>query len=217
MAGIMDEMVTAFQNSFKSQRLAYRTMEDSDKHFIHTYVFSDPVTGGLGEPSVLRSISRGESDKRVEGMASCLLAVMILAPKDENQEQPDDKIPKETLPSLQGYQPVGFLSLTKQGPPLMRIRSTSISLAIASGFQNKGYGREAINWVLDWCFLSANMHRVNIGTIEFNERAIHLYKSLGFVEEGRERKAAFFNGRWFDLISMGMLEDEYKKLRGVEV
>jgi len=31
----------------------------------------------------------------------------------------------------------------------------------------------------------------------------------GFVEEGRKRKANFFNGAWQDSIYMGLLEEEW--------
>jgi RimJ/RimL family protein N-acetyltransferase len=33
----------------------------------------------------------------------------------------------------------------------------------------------------------------------------------GFVEEGRERRANFQDGRWWDMISMGILEEEWRE------
>ena len=50
--------------------------------------------------------------------------------------------------------------------------------------QGKGYGSEAIKWVLEWGFLAAGLHRVTIGCFSFNEGARRLYERLGFVVEG---------------------------------
>ncbi|MGB9874387.1 MAG: GNAT family N-acetyltransferase [Hydrogenobacter sp.] len=40
--------------------------------------------------------------------------------------------------------------------------------------------------------------------IETNERAINFYKRMGFREEGRLREFVFKEGRWLDVIVMGM-------------
>jgi RimJ/RimL family protein N-acetyltransferase len=33
----------------------------------------------------------------------------------------------------------------------------------------------------------------------------------GFVEEGRERKANYQDGKWWDIVSMGILEEDWKR------
>ncbi len=78
----------------------------------------------------------------------------------------------------------------------------------------KGYGSEAINWAVDWAFNYANVHKVEIGTASYNERAAHLYERLGFKFEGRKREVIFMNRRWYDLVEFGMLEHEWAELRG---
>lgn len=78
---------------------------------------------------------------------------------------------------------------------------------------NKGYGSEAINWVLDWAFKYANVHKVEIGAVSYNDRAAHLYEKLGFKPEGRRRHVVFVNRQWYDIIEFGMLEDEWEALR----
>lgn len=77
--------------------------------------------------------------------------------------------------------------------------------------QGKGYGSEAIKWVLEWGFLVAGLHRVSIGCFAFNEGARRLYERLGFVVEGRTREVAWKNGGWHDCIEMGMLEGEWRE------
>lgn len=54
-----------------------------------------------------------------------------------------------------------------------------IGLAIPDPkLRGKGYGREVLNWVLEYAFLQLNLHRVEIGVFDFNENAYGLYKSM---------------------------------------
>jgi sialic acid synthase SpsE len=41
--------------------------------------------------------------------------------------------------------------------------------------------------------------------IETNERAISFYKKTGFSEEGRLKEFVFKDGRWLDVIVMGII------------
>ena len=52
----------------------------------------------------------------------------------------------------------------------------------------KGYGRSALMQVLDQAFGEFGAHRVWLDVMEDNHRARSLYRSLGFVEEGRLRE-----------------------------
>jgi len=75
----------------------------------------------------------------------------------------------------------------------------------------QGLGREAIRLVLDHAFHNLNLHRVGLRVIGYNERAIRSYRACGFVEEGREREAAYVSGTWHDDILMGILAKEYQQ------
>lgn len=73
--------------------------------------------------------------------------------------------------------------------------------------------------LLTLAFDIAGLHTLKLEVIEDNERAIHLYKKMGFVEEGRLREFVFRDGKWKDVIIMGMTEEEYRRKRhesGVE-
>lgn len=95
-------------------------------------------------------------------------------------------------------------------------RNPSLGIQIHEKSQNKGYGGEAINWAMDWAFNFANIHKLEIATSAFNERAAHLYQKLGFKIEGRRRDFFYVNRKWYDVIEMGMLESEYEELRGLK-
>jgi len=76
-------------------------------------------------------------------------------------------------------------------------------------YWGKGYGAEGMELLLDYAFLELNLHRISLRVFSFNERAIHLYKKLGFELEGKSREALFRDGKWYDMIHMGILQKEY--------
>jgi RimJ/RimL family protein N-acetyltransferase len=73
----------------------------------------------------------------------------------------------------------------------------------------KGYGSDAIRTLLRWAFCIQNWRRVHLRTLACNERAIRAYQKIGFVEEGRLRQQAFFDGGYVDEVHMGMLRSEW--------
>ena len=73
----------------------------------------------------------------------------------------------------------------------------------------KGLGRRILSEVIRIAFRELGAHRLFLDVFEDNERARHLYESLGFKYEGVMRQAANRGGCWFDLHLMSMLESEY--------
>ncbi|MGR6915137.1 GNAT family N-acetyltransferase [[Actinomadura] parvosata] len=74
----------------------------------------------------------------------------------------------------------------------------------------KGYGTEAIELVLGHAFGTTPLHRIRLGVYAFNERARHVYKKIGFVEEGVERDALLWDGQWHDCVLMAILRPEWQ-------
>ena len=77
-------------------------------------------------------------------------------------------------------------------------------------YQGKGYGRDAVRVLLDYAFRLRNLHKVWLTVNGDNERAIRSYRATGFSEEGRLRQHVWSNGRYIDLVYMGILKDEWK-------
>ncbi len=77
-------------------------------------------------------------------------------------------------------------------------------------FRDKGYGTEAIKLVLEYGFKYLNLKNINLDLMEFNERAYRCYEKCGFKEYGRRRKCVFVNGKYYDKISMDILDDEFE-------
>lgn len=100
------------------------------------------------------------------------------------------------------------------GCGMFNIDSTSRTCEVGIGigdrrYWGKGYGREAMGLLLDYAFRLRNMHKVWLTVNGDNERAIRSYRACGFVEEGRQREHVWNNGRYIDLVSMGILSDEW--------
>lgn len=80
-------------------------------------------------------------------------------------------------------------------------------------YWGKGYGREGMKLLLDYAFYEMNLHRMTLRVFSFNERAVRLYKKIGFKSEGKSREALFREGKWHDIIHMGILQKEYFEQR----
>ncbi|WP_348626907.1 GNAT family N-acetyltransferase [Rhizobium leguminosarum] len=74
----------------------------------------------------------------------------------------------------------------------------------------KGLGSASIRLVLEHAFTHLQLHRIGIRVLAYNTRAIRAYEKCGFVQEGREREAAFVNDVWHDDVMMGLLETEHQ-------
>lgn len=74
----------------------------------------------------------------------------------------------------------------------------------------RGVGTEAMRLLVDHAFWALNLERVELNVFDFNTRAIHVYKKLGFVEEGRLRRRRFKEGRWVDEILMAVSRVDWR-------
>lgn len=91
-------------------------------------------------------------------------------------------------------------------------RTTDLTLIIGdSEARGKGYGSEVMQMMLEYAFGYLNFHRVSIGVVGFNEKALRFYEKTGFRREGIQRDGYFYNHRYYDFVMMSILEDEYRQ------
>jgi RimJ/RimL family protein N-acetyltransferase len=90
-----------------------------------------------------------------------------------------------------------------------RIRTAEFAIMIGErSAQGKGIGRRCTTFVVEYAFSQLNLNRVSLQVLESNERAIKLYRSVGFIEEGRLRQAQYKDGRYLDVVVMSVLRSE---------
>ena len=97
----------------------------------------------------------------------------------------------------------------------MANRSCSIGIGIAKRDDHgKGYGTEAVKLILHYGFSVLGMERITASTLEINIPAQRIFEKLGFVLEGKARKAVYFRGQRVDEFNYSLLADEYVLMSG---
>ncbi|EIN06923.1 acyl-CoA N-acyltransferase [Punctularia strigosozonata HHB-11173 SS5] len=101
---------------------------------------------------------------------------------------------------------VGMMTLSIRIP---KNRDAQFGIALVDKWRGKGYGTEMTEWIVGYAFEQLAVHRISLGVLEWNAAAISVYKKVGFVEEGRKRKCNWQDGKWQDMVFMGILEEEW--------
>jgi RimJ/RimL family protein N-acetyltransferase len=105
---------------------------------------------------------------------------------------------------------IGQCGLRHEGLVDSTARTYELGIAIGDkSFWGKGYGRDAVRVLLDYAFRMRNAHKVWLRVNAPNEHGIRAYKACGFVEEGRLRSHVWGDGRYVDLVYMGILREEF--------
>ena len=110
--------------------------------------------------------------------------------------------------SPEGWTPIGNLGLH-----VIDWVNRCAELGIFIGdktYWNQGYGREAIELLLQYGFNSLNLNRIYLRVDETNPGGIRCYEHAGFVHEGRQRQAKFEDGHYIDLLLMSVLRSEWQ-------
>jgi RimJ/RimL family protein N-acetyltransferase len=103
---------------------------------------------------------------------------------------------------------------------------THIGFVILRGFQSEdrnielkrvvmqspgqGNGKQALRLLIKKVFEDFGAHRLWLDVFESNHRAQHVYRSLGFQQEGILREAIYRDGKYHSLLLMSLLDREYQ-------
>ncbi|MBP1964182.1 GNAT family N-acetyltransferase [Paenibacillus aceris] len=88
-----------------------------------------------------------------------------------------------------------------------------IGILLAPEARGQGYGRIAMEAMIELGFNQLRLHKIYLTTRSMNEHAIALYKKIGFIVEGVLRKHAYVNGEYYDTYFMGLLESEWRQMQ----
>ena len=67
--------------------------------------------------------------------------------------------------------------------------------------------------VLRYAFDECNLYRLTALSPEYNQAALHVFKKVGFIEEVRRREALWRDGCRWDLIHLGILNGDWRKIQ----
>ena len=89
-------------------------------------------------------------------------------------------------------------------------RSTEFRVIIGEkGCWRKGIGTEAAQLLLSYAFEKLNLNKVWLGVNAENKGAVRSYEKAGFVHEGVLRQEIFRNNRYYDVMRMSILKEEF--------
>ena len=75
--------------------------------------------------------------------------------------------------------------------------------------RGRNLAEDALRGVLAWLFFEQNVHRITLETYASNERAIRFFEKLGFRKEGIIREAVYVDGKYYDIVTLGILGREF--------
>ncbi|KAK3196063.1 hypothetical protein K4F52_000931 [Lecanicillium sp. MT-2017a] len=232
----MDEVLQASKNGWKSDRLVYRPLDFDDPQiasWMQNKMINDPVINSFAVANLFKPRTTKECTRLMEAFPTALIAVAVCLPRAADDAAADDErladerkydtadapLPRKEQkaasqqPSTLKDTVIGFAALQPTTVGGLNHRAAEIGISLEEPYRGNGYGGEAIRWLTSWGFRFAGLHRVSLTLLSFNEHAFQLYKSLGFKEEGRARHAYYFDRKWYDAISMGLLEDEWEAMQ----
>jgi RimJ/RimL family protein N-acetyltransferase len=83
-----------------------------------------------------------------------------------------------------------------------------LGLWIGEEHWSQGYGTDAVRTLCRFGFREMHLQRIGLTVHATNPQAVHVYRKVGFREEGRRRRAEFVDGGYIDVIEMGLLAEE---------
>ncbi|GFZ32958.1 acetyltransferase [Clostridium zeae] len=80
-------------------------------------------------------------------------------------------------------------------------------IQVLKNYWNLGIGKELVKCLINWAKENEKVYKISLRVRADNQNAIHLYKTLGFMEEGILKGEMMCNGVLYDLIYMGIVVD----------
>ncbi|HEY7624641.1 MAG TPA: GNAT family protein [Candidatus Limnocylindria bacterium] len=99
--------------------------------------------------------------------------------------------------------PIGFANYRDHHP---KGRSAEIGIGIGeTALWGKHIGRDALATLVRYLFEEMGLHRIGLSVVGFNDRAIWMYKALGFQVEGIERDGVGTGDGYVDDVKMALV------------
>jgi len=173
-------------------RITLRTVEQADASFIQQSYTNPKLRNPLGrKPTTIPAIKQMiEDDNRTENIQHFL----ICAPEEASGS------PKNSQQT-----PIGLFTARK-----VRQRP-NLAIWLNQEYHGAGLGKEAATRAIEMIFRTYDVPSIGAGVYEFNEPSRALLESLGFKQEGRQRKYQFYDGDYHDNLKYGLLRDEWEK------
>ncbi|SCG82761.1 acetyltransferase, GNAT family [Proteiniborus sp. DW1] len=101
---------------------------------------------------------------------------------------------------------VGTLNFSGGARPRV-MHTGEFGVSVLKEYWGQGIGTELIKYLIEWCKNSNVIRKINLRVRSDNYSAIHIYKKLGFIEEGVISRDFQVNNIFYDSIIMGLYID----------
>jgi RimJ/RimL family protein N-acetyltransferase len=98
---------------------------------------------------------------------------------------------------------VAMLNFTGGSRPRTQ-HSGEISMVVLKAYWGFGIGSHLVDSLLKWAKSTQIIKKLNLRVRSDNFPAIHLYEKKGFVKEGTLHKEILIDGKYYDLLWMGL-------------
>jgi diamine N-acetyltransferase len=103
--------------------------------------------------------------------------------------------------------PVGLIDLFDFNP---QHRRAGIGILILPQFQNKGYGSEALQLLINYSFNKLNLNQLYANILSDNKASIALFNKLGFAKVGVKKEWIFNNNTFKNEILYQLIQKNYE-------
>ena len=177
-------------NFWQGEKVKLRAVETKDFNWSEDYDNeADRTTGGRIYPNLSGEIMKKRFEERI-----------VHNPKDDSFWW--------TIEDKEGNS-VGHINTFKCDP---QSGTFGFGITIQREFRRKGFAKEAIKLVLRYYFRELRYQKVTTSIFSFNEPSLKLHMELGFMQEGKIRRAKFTNGKYHDEIIVGMTKEEFDEI-----
>ena len=121
----------------------------------------------------------------------------------ETQAQTDNQL---CLLLYLGEDLVGVLNMAAYQKRALR-RIGEVFIVVRKAYWNKGLGRILLEEGIAWAEGTNLLRKLDLSVQVRNERAVHLYQTLGFEIEGLRKRGVYKEGEYLDVYLMGKLID----------
>lgn len=91
-------------------------------------------------------------------------------------------------------------------------RNAEFTIMIDPRCQGNGYAGTATRLAMDYAFSNLNLHKLYLIVDQMNEKAIYIYKKVGFQVEAELEEAFFVNGAYHNAVIMRIFQRDYLKM-----
>jgi len=205
-----------------TEHLNLRGFRETDLELIHELTNDPRVLRTLTTSYIVPATPKFTQDKMGPLWENSLAFFVLEAKEGDGAAKDEEPLPNrgevgegriskgDTTGKADATKWAGFVSLRMSSP---KNRDADLGIAVQPRWWGRGFGTEAVQWIVDYAFNNLALHRVTLEVVDGNDRAVSLYKKVGFKEEGRSRQSVWFEGRWVDYVSMGILDHEWRDLR----